>query len=322
MISHDHAVSKRQFSHTAKTAVALWFILGSASVHGQSTAVSSVAPPSSIYDLEPLGEKPEQDTTKPLVDWLPIWGKGAKDKGFDLPLPFGLGLTYTYIHQNMVVSDLVVEGIPVKRLRFKDAPTFTNTGVFRIDAWLFPFLNVYALVGETSGTTSPKVIFPNGREVKSNVDYTRASYGGGMTLAGGYKAFFLTLDANYTTGPIVSTKKGMIGDKPIESFTFAPRLGMLLSSGGKKGVGAIWVGGMCLKATSEIKDSIDLRDHPLLANLVNRDELDFSIHVQPKDAWNLVAGGNWQINKRWSALAEVGGVMDRYQAIAAVMWRF
>jgi hypothetical protein len=320
-MSHDPAVSKRLFTDAAKTAV-LWFILGSAAVHGQSTAVSSVAPPSTVYDLEPLGVKPETDKTQPLVDWLPIWGKGARDKGFDLPLPFGLGLTYTYIHQNMVVSDLVVEGRPVNRLTFKDAPTTTHTGVFRADVWVFPFLNIYGLAGETSGTTQAAVVFPNGHLIKSDVDYNRFSYGGGLTLAGGYKAFFLTLDANYTTGPIVSTKKGQIGDKPIESFTLAPRLGMLISSGGRIGTGSIWVGGMCLKATSEIHDSIDLSNHLLLSNLINRDELNFSVHVEPKDQWNLVVGGNWQFNKRWSVTAELGGVFDRFHVITAVMWRF
>ena len=322
MMSHDPAVSKSLFTAAAKTAVALCFILGSAAVHGQSTAVSSVAPPTTVYDLEPLGKKPEADETKPLVDWLPIWGKAAQGKGFDLPLPMGLGLTYTYIHQNMTVSDLIVEGRPIRGLKFNDAPTATNTGVFRADVWLFPFLNIYGLVGETSGNTQPIVVFPNGHTVKSTVDYSRFSYGGGLTLAGGYKAFFLTLDANYTTGPIVSTKKGQIGDKPIESFTFAPRLGMLISSGGKLGTGSIWVGGMCLKATSEIRDSIDVSNRPLLSNLLGRDALNFSIHVQPKDKWNLVVGGNWEFNKRWSATAEVGGVLDRFHVITAVMWRF
>ena len=189
-------------------------------------------------------------------------GQGRADKGFDLPLPLGVGLTYSYIHQNMVVSDLIVEGRPINGLTFKDAPTTTHTGVFRADVWVFPFLNIYGLVGETSGITQPVVVFPNGEVVKSDVNYNRLSYGGGLTLAGGYKAFFLTIDANYTTGPIVSTKKGQIGDKPIESFTLAPRLGMLISSGGRMGTGSIWIGGMCLKATSEIHDSIDLTESP------------------------------------------------------------
>ena len=319
---HDPTVSKRLFADAAKIAAVLCFILGSAAAHGQSTAVSSVAPPSSIYDLEPLGKTPDVDQTKPLIDWLPIWGKGARDKGFDLPLPLGIGLTYSYINQNMVVSDLVVAGRPIDRLTFRDAPTATHTGVFRADVWVFPFLNIYGLVGQTSGTTEPVVVFPNGEVVKSAVDYDRLSYGGGLTVAGGYKAFFLTIDANYTMGPIVSSKNGQVGDKPIESFTLAPRLGMLISSGGRLGTGSIWIGGMCLKATSEIRDSIDLSNRPVLSNLLDRDALDFSIHVQPKDQWNLVLGGNWQFNKRWSATAELGGVFDRFHVITAVMWRF
>ena len=29
--------------------------------------------------------------------------------------------------------------------------------------WVFPFLNIYGLVGETSGITQPVVVFPNGQ---------------------------------------------------------------------------------------------------------------------------------------------------------------
>ena len=66
----------------------------------------------------------------------------------------------------------------------------------------------------------------------------------------------------------------------------------------------------------------DLRDHPRLANLIGQNELSFSVHVEPKDQWNLLIGGNWEINKRWSLTAEVGGVMDRFHTIGALMWRF
>jgi hypothetical protein len=84
-------------------------------------------------------------------------------------------------------------------------------------------------------------------------------------VAGGFKSLFITLDGNYTTDPIVSSQKGQVGDKPIESFTFAPRFGILMSSG-RFGAGAVWVGGMCLIATSEIHDRIDLSQRPFLAH--------------------------------------------------------
>jgi hypothetical protein len=293
---------------------------GSTSVPAQSAAVSSVAPPTSIYELEPLGKKPVTEEIQPLVDWLPIWGSDAKEKGFDLPLPFGVGLTYTYIHQNMVVSDVNIQGKPLG-VTIRDAPTTTHTGVLRADTWLFPFLNLYALVGETAGATKPAIVFSNGQVLESEVDYNRFSYGGGLTVAGGWKAWFLTLDANWTTGPIVSKDNGQVGDKPIQTFTMAPRFGTLLSSG-RLGTGSIWVGGMYLLATSEIRDKVDLSQNPLLSNLIGQDSLSYSVRVKPKDNWNVLIGGNWQINKRWSLTAEIGGILDRFHAIGAVMWRF
>jgi hypothetical protein len=294
--------------------------LSSAALYGQSAAISSVAPPATIYDREPLGAQPTVKEVEPLVDWLPIWGKSAREKGFDLPLPFGVALTYTYIDQNMVVSDLRIENRPLN-LTIKDAPTKTNTGVFRVDAWLLPFLNIYALVGETSGTTKPGLVFSNGRKLESVVDYHRPSYGGGMTVAGGWKSLFVTADMNWTTGPIISRDKGQIGEEPIQTFTFAPRAGILMSSG-KLGTGSIWVGGMAIVATSEIRDHIDLGNHPLLERLIGQNSIEYSVHVVPKDEWNLLIGGHWEFNKRWSATAEIGGVMDRFHVITSVMWRF
>jgi hypothetical protein len=79
-------------ANRANVAIGILLLWGSVSVQAQSTAVSSIAPPTTVYDL---GTKPEITEPQPLVNWLPIWGQGARDKGFDLPLPFGLGLTYT-----------------------------------------------------------------------------------------------------------------------------------------------------------------------------------------------------------------------------------
>jgi hypothetical protein len=300
--------------------VALLLSCINGSVFAQSAAVSSIAPPSTIYDLEPLGKQPKIEETQPLVDWLPVWGRDAREKGFDLPLPFGIGLTYTYIHQNMVVSDVEIAGRPVD-VTIHDAPTTTHTGIFRADAWVLPFLNVYGLFGETAGVTKPAVVFPNGKALESEVSYNRFSYGAGMTVAGGWKALFLTLDANWTTGAIISKEGGQVGDKPIQTITCAPRLGVLMSSG-RLGTGSIWVGGMYLVATSEIQGRVDLSQHPELVSLIGRDSLSYSVRVEPKEHWNLLLGGNWQFNKRWSLTAEVGGVLDRFQAIGAVMWRF
>ena len=100
-----------------------------------------------------------------------------------------------------------------------------------------------------------------------------AQVGVGSKPPAGAKLYFdgskEMLDANWTTGDIVSTDKGQVGDEPIQSFTFSPRFGTLISSG-RFGTGGIWIGGMCLVATSEIKDHVDLSDHPVLADLRQR----------------------------------------------------
>jgi hypothetical protein len=314
------AMRRRNANHPGKLYFVILAPVIAVDVSAQSAAVSSVAPPSTVYQLEPFGVAPQAKEPEPLVDWLPIWGKDAREKGFDLPLPFGVGLTYTYIHQNMVVSDVKIEGNPLN-VNIGDAATTTHTGVMRADVWVFPFLNVYGLFGDTAGVTKPTLVFPNGEVVESEVEYNRFSYGGGMTLAGGWKALFMTLDANWTTGDIVSKDRGQVGDDPIRTFTFSPRLGMLMSSG-KLGTGALWVGGMFLLATSEIHGRADLSDHPALVNLIGKDSLGYSVRVEPKENWNLLVGGNWEINKRWSVTAEIGGIQDRFHAIGAGMYRF
>ena len=65
MMHHDRFRSRGLFTDALKKAAVLCFILGNAAIHGQSTAISSVAPPSTIYYLEPLGKKPEVDKTQP-----------------------------------------------------------------------------------------------------------------------------------------------------------------------------------------------------------------------------------------------------------------
>ena len=151
--------------------------------------------------------------------------------------------------------------------------------------------------------------------------YSRLSYGAGATLAAGYKAYFATIDTNWTTGPLVSSAGGQISDEPIQSITVTPRIGTLFSSG-QFGTGALYVGAMYILATSEIRSVIDLRGHPALIALVRGDSLNVTAHVSPRDKWNYLIGGNWQPDKRWSITAEVGGLADRVQFISSVMWRF
>jgi hypothetical protein len=295
-----------------------WLVLGVADARAQS-AVEAISPPP-IVDEEPIGIAPAPSTIQPITDVVPLWGKDLRDSGVDLPLPFGLGLTYTYINQNTQVHDVQIQGRPVG-VSIPDAKTTSSTLTFRADAWLLPFLNVYGLLGYTSGTTRPEIRLPNGTSIGDSVDYSRAMYGGGATLAGGYKAYFLTLDANYTTGAI-QAEKGQVGDRNLYSITFTPRAGAVFSSG-ELGTGSLWVGGMYMDFAQQVQGSVSLaRGDPRLPDLAGRDDVSYSVRIRAKDPWNVLLGGSWELSKRWSIALELGGVLDRFQATGAAMFRF
>ena len=98
---------------------------------------------------------------QPITDVIPLWGATLRERGTNLPLPFGLGVTYTYIAQNTVVSDVKVEA---QQLEFNipAAKTTLHTVVLRADVWLLPVLNVYGLFGCTNGQTNPRLQLANG----------------------------------------------------------------------------------------------------------------------------------------------------------------
>jgi hypothetical protein len=282
-------------------------VLGVSNALAQGGVDGVVPPP--MVDEQPIGMTPPPSEIQPITDVIPLWGTTLRERGTDLPLPFGLGVTYTYVNQHTAVSHVKVKDRQLD-LDIPAAKTASHTVVLRSDVWLLPFLNVYGMLGYTNGQTEPRLRLANGTTKGRTVSYSRAMYGGGATLAGGYKAYFLTLDGNYTTGA-VQTDNGQIGNHEIYSITFTPRAGAIFSAG-SWGEGSVWVGGMYMDFKQKVRDSLS----------VGGRDVDFSVQIKAKDPWNLLLGGNWQLNKRWSICVELGGVLDRFQATSAAMFRF
>jgi hypothetical protein len=270
--------------------------------------VDGVAPPP-IFDEQPIGKVPPPSEIQPITDVVPLWGTTLRERGTNLPLPFGLGMTYTYVNQHTAVSHVKVKERQLD-LNIPSAKTASHTVVLRADMWLLPFVDVYGMFGYTNGQTEPRLKLADGTTRGRTVSYSRAMYGGGATVAGGYKAGFLTLDANYTTGA-VQTDNGQIGNHEIYSFTFTPRAGLMFSSGAW-GEGSAWVGGMYMDFKQDVRDSLSVAGR----------EVDYSVRIKAEDPWNVLLGGNWQVNKRWSIAVELGGITDRFQTTAAAMFRF
>lgn len=154
-------------------------------------------------------EVPDQRRAEDYPYLLPIFGADAYEKGYDLPLPVGIGLSHMYAERDITVTSIRAginnPGNSVDDLLDVEVESEVSTTVARLDAWLFPFMNVYGFYGHVDNK-SP-VVFnaeipqlgggSTNVTVNSRFDLSGPTYGGGVVLAGGYEDYFMTLDANF-----------------------------------------------------------------------------------------------------------------------------
>lgn len=142
---------------------------------------------------------------------LPFLGDLARDRGIELPLPFGVGAVSYYIQRDIAVSEVRVGrgGAPPSPVSdFAQFATRSRVGNLNLkfDVWLLPFLNVYAIAGyvwnesETTLDLTLPPLLPGGEPRRRRLTLPTSiegTVGGlGTTLAGGYGPFFVALDVN------------------------------------------------------------------------------------------------------------------------------
>ena len=288
-----------------------------------------------VLDEDPIGDGVAQEgkakAVEPITRKIPIWGERVREMGYELPLPFGAGANFVWMDQGIDIRELKIGlGSPSTEpsgITFNNARSRNTAATLRLDAWLLPFLNIYGLFGYLDGRTELDVNVPgltvdvpiigpvpifDPFTVPVNVDYDGVTYGGGFTLAGGYKRMFGSLDMNYTRSDINLT------DGEVTTLTVSPRLGILIESSAIQGSGALWLGAMYMDYKETITDSINLREiDPALPAMT----LDYEVKVENDKPWNFIFGGQWEITKRWQVMAE-GGVGERKQLILGAFFRF
>ena len=273
---------------------------------------------------------------------LPFLAQKVIDKGYDLPLPYGAGLIFSINDQEQSISELEVgingrDKAPFEFVTFDKAITKTNSLNAKIDAWLFPFLNVYAIYGpleadadieflidgngmlEHMGIDCSGVIRPRICDQLQDQDFllpihttpSGTSWGFGGVLAGGWKGWFATIPFNYSKVDLGDT---IAEGSPIVTVT--PRFGRNFVLG-DLGNFALFAGGNYLKSELQISGTyrIPVEDQELT--------FDYTVQQKNKDAWNLVFGFNWDLNKQFSWNMEYDGFIGTREAfIASVTWRF
>jgi hypothetical protein len=239
-------------------------------------------------------------------NFLPILGQAACELGYVLPRPFGVSLGYMHQDQPFDVGDVFVNGIDVKTPGVAVVDEVQNeesTYTLRFDAWILPFWNIYGILGKTDGQAIGPLkidlepVFPllcglpgNNCQVDTNfeINYKADVTGYGTTIAGGYKDFFGMIDMNWTTADLD------ISLTDAKAKVISSRIGW----NGKLGkfTGVLWVGVMYQDISQTLDLQLDIGDDNLLV----------SIDQSTQEAYNYLIGGQWDINRSFSILAEIG----------------
>jgi hypothetical protein len=200
---------------------------------------------------------------------LPIWGDKATKAGYTLPYSAGLSVQYFWQESDLVIENLMVgfnggQMYSVDDIvRFDKAVATASAATVRPDVWVFPFLNVYGILGKSQASTqvgfglwlpdSTNTFSQVGR-AESVVDFQATTFGIGMTPTIGVGGGFIALDLNiaWTDVPQLS--------QPAQTFVFGPRFGKNFKMAKPDRTIAVWVGGFRVKLNSNTYGSVAFSD--------------------------------------------------------------
>ena len=271
------------------------------------------------------------DDAIPGPHWsgLPIWGAEAEARGYQVPLPFGIGVTAFSARQPVNIHDLQLgrKGNPpvsVKNfLQIDQVDTSQQNVSAKFDVLVFPFLDVYALLGYTKGTTEGLIQVPGEtiggilepRVLQLNASFSGPTYGAGVTLQGGARVSdwrdltaFAVADANITKTSLSFDNETLIANTKPVAKVFSARAGLHATVGPSTGAG-IWAGAMYQRIQQTVAGDVADTD------------LQFVVVQSPTKPWNTLLGGLIEFGKDFVVLAE-GGLGARMSILVAATYRF
>jgi len=277
------------------------------------------------------GPAPASDPANPQSHWsgLPIWGAEAEARGYQIPRPFGIGVSAYSARQPVNIQDLQLgrNGLPpvsVKNfLQINTVDTSQQNLSAKFDVLVFPFLDVYVLGGYTTGTTAGLIQIPEDpilgiiepRVLQLNAKFSGPTYGAGLTLQGGGKVSdwrdltaLAVVDVNRTKTKLSFDNETLIANTKPVATVFSARIGLHATVGPSMGA-AIWTGGMYQKIQQTVAGSVANTD------------LQFVVVQSPTKPWNTLLGGLIEFGKDGYVLLE-GGLGARMSILGAAVYRF
>lgn len=225
--------------------------------------------------------------------------------GQELPLPFGVGLTVYSQNQDYRLARL---GFDLADVTIDSGAIAIDNGIqevnVQLDAWLLPFLNVFAIAGKIDGRTNVDFTRVAGLPVplgRLRIDYDGEVYGLGTTLAAGKGNVFGMLTAIWTTENLTGDF-----DSEAEALVVSPRVGL------RDERGAVWIGATYQDVQETHRGTITL---PFLG------PIGFDVELEEEDPWNFHVGAATALSKHWTLHAE-GGLAQRATAEFGATYRF
>jgi hypothetical protein len=270
----------------------------------------------------PPGDGPAQsqpDAAPRSHSRLPLMAEEARARGYELPLPFGAALVLTGLGNRAIEVTDVRVGIrnsPQSVSEFLDLGSSSDVfnANLKFDAWILPFLNLYALVGyvHNESHTQARVTLPQPGpqpdlvfETAIDTELDGFIGGGGLTLAGGYQDFFMVLDCSY-----IQTDMGF--DDDFTALIASVRTGW----NGKFGdvPTQLWVGVGNWDTAATAQGHTDL---PNGATLV------FEADQRPVTKWMYDVGTMVQFSPKWQLIGDIGVDFDGgYYVVVGPTYRF
>jgi hypothetical protein len=271
------------------------------------------------------------DPAAPEPHWsgLPIWGAEAEARGYQLPLPFGIGVTAYSARQPVDIQDLQLgrngnAPVSVKNfLQINRVDTSQQNVSAKLDVLVFPFLDVYGLLGYTQGTTKGLIQVPDDpilgiiepRTLQLNAAFNGPTYGAGVTLQGGAKVSdwrnltaIAVADWNRTQTKLSFDNESLIADTKPVATVFSARVGLHGTLGPSMGA-AMWIGAMHQRIQQTVAGSVANTD------------LQFVVVQSPTNPWNTLLGGLIEFGKDGYVLLE-GGLGARTSILLSAAYRF
>lgn len=225
--------------------------------------------------------------------------------GQELPLPFGIGLTVYGQQQEYKLAKLAFDlpGVSIDPDALAIDNSIEDLNV-QLDVWLFPFLNLFGIIGQVDGRTTVDFSDVQGLPIplgRLRIDYDGELYGAGITLAGGGDNWFGSLTGIWTTEDLSGEF-----ESDAEALIVSPRIGL------RNARGAFWIGATYQDAQETHKGTIAL---PFLG------PVGFDVELEDEHPWNFHVGAATALSAHWGLHVE-GGLAQRRTAEFGATYRF